>query len=165
MRLAPDRIGEDDDEAARKQSTVPFAITGPAAFIPRHSPERVRPRKQRNLNRTQNFCKGEDISDNGAKNYEIHITGTLVGLEKNSLQNVLESDDVLDMTAPAWSGKVRVKEGEYEGPTGWDPTTGQYYYEYTLDVVSTGAGYNDGSSGNGIINDPREEDVTLGDGL
>lgn len=162
---APGFSGSDDDGESRKREAAPFAITGGRAFLPQYFPETIRVRKQRNLDRSQNFCKGEDVTDNGSKNREIHITGKLVGLEKNSFDNLVDYDEPVDMTSATWSGEVRVKEGEYEGPTGWDPQSGFYYYDYTLDLVSTGAGLRDSAEANGIISDGTGVDESDTTGL
>jgi hypothetical protein len=162
---APGFGGGDGSEEARKREAAPFAITGGRAFLPQYFPETIRVRRQRNLDRSQNFCKGEDVTDNGAKNREIHITGKLVGLEKNSFDRLVDYDGPVDMTSATWSGEVRVKEGEYEGPTGWDPQSGFYYYDYTLDLVSTGAGLRDRAEGNGIISDGSDVDESDTTGL
>lgn len=137
--------------AREKVEAAPFAITGEYRFSPKHSPERIQVSRERNLDRTQNFCKGEDVSDNGTENREIHISGRMLGPEKDRFDQLLNADVTIDMTSATWSGEVRVASGEYEGPTGWHPPTGYYYYDYRLDLVSTGAESGDASSGNGIV--------------
>lgn len=136
-----------------KADAAPFAITGYRRFTPDIFPSRIRPRKVRNLDRTKNFCRGQDVSDNGSENFEVHVTGTMLGPEKEQFLTLLEADQPVDMTSPTWSGEVRVSEGEYEGPTGWHPPTGYFYYEYTLDLVATGAEQRDEVAGNGIISE------------
>lgn len=123
-------------------------------FGPKYFPDRIQVKRERNLNRKQNFCKGEDVTDNGAKNRDIHIKGRLVGDELEEFDELLEHDDELEMTSATWSGEVRLAQGEYEGPTGMDGESGDLIWEYRLDLVSTGAEYRDSSSGNGIISRP-----------
>lgn len=134
-----------------KVDEVPFALIGEVEFVPEHSPEVIRVRKVRNLDRSENFCKGQDISDDGSENREIHITGTIIGDERDVLDRVPESDEPFDLASSTWSGEVRVSECEYEGPTGWHPESGRYYYEYTLDLIETGVQQETGS---GIVEGP-----------
>lgn len=148
--------GAGGGERSGEKDSAPLAIIGNeygATFLPKFSPETVRARRQRNLDRTENFCKGEDVTDNGSKNYDIHITGRLVGPERESLMDVADTDGALDMSSATWSGEVRVKEVEFEGPIGWNPESGYYHFRYIMDLVSTGAGFRSSSSGNGIISD------------
>lgn len=141
-----------DPGPREKVEKVPFAVLGTGvAFTPKIHPETVRVRKVRNLNRTKNHCKGEDVSDDGAENREIHTTGRIIGHEKYQLDALADTDLALDLTCATWSGEVRVSEVEYEGPTGWDPSSGYYYYDYTLDLVATGPP--DAPDGNGIVSD------------
>lgn len=139
-----------------KADAAPFAITGAHRFTPSIFPTNIRPSKERNLDRTENFCRGEDVSDNGSKNRNIHVNGTMLGPEKDQFDNLLDVEVPVEMTSPTWSGEVRVSEGEFEGPTGWDPSTGYFYYEYTLDLVATGADEMDESSGNGVVSEGTE---------
>lgn len=143
-----------------KADAAPFAITGSYRFTPDIFPSNIRPSKSRNLDRTQNFCQGEDVSDNGSENRNIHVNGTMIGPEKDQFDALLDAEVPVEMTSPTWSGEVRVSEGEFEGPTGWDPSTGYFYYEYTLDLVATGADEMDESSGNGVVSSGNDFDTT-----
>lgn len=142
-----------------KPDSAPFAMIGTdgSVFLPTFYPETVRVRRQRNLDRTQNFCSGEDVTDNGSKNPDIHVSGRMVGNEKHDFEDILDSDGVFDMTSPAKSAEVRIAEGEFEGPVGWDPNSGAYHFQYTIDLVTTGAGLRDASEGNGVISDGDDE--------
>lgn len=151
-----DSTGAVEGERSGEQDGAPLAVINTdeaVSFAPKFSPETVRARRKRTLNRTQNFCKGEDVTDNGSKNYEIHVTGRLVGPEKENLYEVADTGNALDFTSATWSGEVRCKEVEVEGPVGWNPQSGYYHFTYVADFVSTGAGFRDPSEGNGIISD------------
>ena len=115
-----------------------FLILGPVTFGPYYSPGRISVTKSRNLNRQKNFCGGEDVTDLGSKNREIHVAGFLLETELDAFGSLLDNDEELDLTTPGWSGEVMVKEGEYEGPVAMDNRTREQLYKYSLDVVSTG---------------------------
>jgi hypothetical protein len=154
----PDELEDGDAREPSEPRAAPFAMIGESvSFLPTFYPETIRVRRQRNLDRTQNFCSGEDVTDNGSKNPEIHLTGRMVGSEKDDFEDVLDVDGTFEMTSPAKSAEVRVIEGEFEGPVGWDPNASAYHFQYTIDVVTTGAGLRDAASGNGIISDGEDE--------
>lgn len=139
---------------AEKLDAVPFAILGePVDFIPHVPPSNFRVRKKRNLDRTENFCKGENVSDDGSENREIHITGKLLGEEKNNLDKLADSDQPVEVTSPTWTGEARLSECEYEGPTGWDSSSGHYYFDYTLDLVALGPAIEQTS---GVVTEPDQ---------
>lgn len=136
----PDDIGANiSTDESREMNKAPFVLTGDIYFAPEHYPETIRVRKQRELDRSKGFCGGESVTDTGSKNREIHITGLLLGEEQKYYFNeILDHGGPFDMSSTTWTGEVRVAEGEYEGPTMWYPPSGEYYYKYTLDLVSTG---------------------------
>jgi hypothetical protein len=115
-------------------------------FVPSFYPETIRVRRQRELDRQRGYCGGEDVSDTGAKNSDVHIQGKMLGdVEKSQLYSIAGLGDPLEMVATAWSGEVYIKEVEVEGPTGWHPPRSEFIYDYTLDLVSSGQddpGYN-----------------------
>lgn len=151
---APFQSSSGSGGGTSKPDSAPFALIGTVvSFLPTFYPETVRVTRQRNLDRTQNFCSGEDVTDNGSKNPDIHVTGRMVGDEKEAFEDAIDVDGVFDMTSPAKSAEVRVAEGEFEGPVGWDPNSGAYHFQYTIDLVSTGAGLRDATEGNGIISE------------
>lgn len=115
-----------------------FQITGYVDFAPFYVPRRFSWSKERNLDREDNFCGNEDVSDLGGKNREVHISGVIREAEIAAFGNLLDIDEPVDLISPGWSGEVRVLDGEYEGPQGSDPVTTQKTYQYTLNVVSTG---------------------------
>lgn len=139
--------------------SMPFILIGEVTFGPRFFPERIQVTKERELDRTSNFCKGEDVADKGAKNREIHVNGKLIGQERRALDRVADSNEPFTMSSTTWSGEVRVSTVEYEGPQGYHPPSESLIWEYTIDLVSTGRDEADSStSGNGIISDGSSGD-------
>lgn len=137
-----------------------FLLSGAVTFGPYYAPERLSVTKKRNLNRQENFCGGEDITDLGAKNRSAHVAGLILETELSAFNGVLDNDQAINMTTHGWSGQVMVKEGEYEGPVGRDAETGEYLYKYSLDVVSTGLDESDPE--NPIEQSVEEETSTIG---
>jgi len=131
-----------------------FLIDGGVTFGPAYIPTRFSIKKDRNLNREDNFCGNEDISDLGSKNREIHISGPLREDEIGAFGDLLDHNDPLGIVTPGWGGEIRIKGGEYEGPRSIDPRSGQALYKFTLDVVSTGRDEAQGHGHeNGIVDD------------
>lgn len=128
----------DRDGTPRELDAQPFALVGNVTFAPKFFPDRIQVTKERNISREENFCKGEDVVDQGPKNREIHITGRVVGVELDAFDAVLDDGGTFTMTSTTWSGQIVVEQGEYEGPVGWEPTTGDLHWEYRLDLISTG---------------------------
>ncbi|QRV15020.1 hypothetical protein JMJ58_19250 [Haloterrigena salifodinae] len=116
-----------------------FYITSSAlTFAPTYVPTRISVSKERNLNREDNFCGTEDVSDLGSKNRVVHISGVVRETELQSFGNLLNANYPLRLIAPGWSGEIRVKDGEYEGPRAFDPRNREPLYKYSLNVLSTG---------------------------
>jgi hypothetical protein len=107
-------------------------------FIPEWVPTRFVWNKERTLDREQNFCGHEDVSDLGAKNREVRITGPMKESLIDKFNAVLELNEPFVLVSPAWNGEVRVKDGEIEGPTLSDPHSGEDIYKFILNLVSTG---------------------------
>lgn len=136
------------DYAERKKDQPAFTVIDATAdpdnpatsvFIPSFFPENARLRRQRELDRQRGFCGGENVSDTGAKNAEIHVQGKLLGeVEKEQLQRVTGLGTKVEIVSTTWSGEAYVKEMEIEGPVGWHPPRSEFMFEYTLDFVSTG---------------------------
>ncbi|TQQ81847.1 hypothetical protein [Halonotius roseus] len=108
------------------------------SFAPWYSPKRINVTKDRDLNRQDNFCGGEDVTDLGEKNSDIHVSGRLLKSELSSFKNSLGSSETFDLTTEGFNGEVRVGGGEYEGPIGKDAETREFFFSYSLDLVSTG---------------------------
>lgn len=115
-----------------------FEISGQVTFAPTYVPNRFRVKKSRNLDRQENFCGREDVSDLGAKNRELHISGYMREPEIDAFDDVVDASEPFNLVTPGWVGEIRIGDGEYEGPNKIDPRTGDSLYKYTLDVVSTG---------------------------
>ena len=116
-----------------------FGVSGNGAnFGPFFMPDRISVTKERNLVRHANFCGNEDVFEVHGHNREIHVSGKLRENELPAFERLLDHNQPADLASPSWEGEVRVVKGEYEGPIGWEPQTGQYLYQYSLDLVSTG---------------------------
>lgn len=116
-----------------------FLLLGnPVEFRPYYSPKRVNVTQKRELNRTERFCGGEDVTDLGYSNSDIHISGKALKSELSNLKDSINIEQAFELTSEAFVGEVRVAGGEYEGPTGRDVETGEFMFEYSLDLVSTG---------------------------
>jgi len=127
------------DEQSRENPTAPFVLDGEVTFAPFFFPKRTQITKQREKNKTSGFCGGQNVSDKGAKNRQIHVQGKASGeYERIALDDLADYGGSLDLLTAAWSGEVQVEEVEYEGPTGWHPPTGSLYWDYRIDLVSTG---------------------------
>ena len=132
-------------------------------FAPNYVPTRFSVKKDRNLNREDNFCGMEDVDDLGSKNRELHISGVLKADEVRAFGDLLDYGEPVDLTTPGWAGEVNVVGGEYEGPRALDPVDGQHLYQYSLDVVSTGRDEEDGHDGNdGVITDGTDTSTNAG---
>lgn len=119
--------------------SVPFILDdGTTIFAPDVFPNTLRATKERNINRSSNFCGGEDVSDQGMKNKDIHVSGYVKQDKTASVWNVVNEGALVELTSPIWSGEVRVKETELSGPSGYDPDSQKFYFEYVFDLVSTG---------------------------
>jgi hypothetical protein len=131
-----------------------FLLIGALSFGPFYAPNRLSVSKERELNRQETFCGGEDVTDMGSKNREIHVAGALLEYELAAFEALLDSADALDLTTQGWSGEVRVDGGEYEGPVGRDGRTQEYLFKYSLDLVSTGRDEDSGTSTSFEVTDP-----------
>lgn len=168
MRVTGIRLGgtvEDDDSETGDPGTnsnphelpsAPLVLTGDVFFAPRFYPERVNVSKERNLEQSEGVCKGQDVTDNGSQNRVIHVTGRLRGeSELDAMDELLDAGTPFTMTSTTWSGEVYVRDGEYEGPIGWFPPSGELDWEYRLNLVSAGTDVGE-DSGNGIIESGAE---------
>lgn len=131
-----------------------FELAGDVNFAPFYVPNRFRIKKSRNLDRQENFCGREDVTDLGAKNREVHISGYMREPEIAAFTDIIDASVSLNLVTPGWVGEIRVSDGEYEGPNLIDPHTGDDLYKYTLDLVSTGKDENQSTPG-----EESEEDL------
>jgi hypothetical protein len=158
------RILDGNDES-RSSTNSPgqsaFLLTGDVTFGPFYSPKRISVKKDRELNRQENFCGGEDVTDLGSKNREMHISGRFLESELAAFEALLDNTEPLDLTTPGWTGQIMVSGGEYEGPLGRDGRTRQFFFGYSIDVVSTGRDEEDGDAhySNGTL-DPYDTNFT-----
>lgn len=122
----------------RSSSQSSFLLSGAATLAPHYVPERMTMNKERELDKSDNFCGGQDVTDTGSKNRVIHISGKLRSNEVGAFNSALNKNDPFDIVTPAWSGQVRLEAGEIEGPIGIDPINNMTLFKYSLDAVSTG---------------------------
>lgn len=116
-----------------------FGISGNGAnFGPFFMPDRIAVSKERNLVRHANFCGLEDVFEIHGHNREVHVSGKLRESELPAFERVLDHRQPADLITPSWSGEIRVIKGDHEGPIGYDPQVGEFIWEYSLDLVSTG---------------------------
>ena len=155
--------GGDSSSPAGSGTQDMFAIYGNADFAPYYVPRRFSFSKERNLDRTENFCGNEDVSDLGAKNREMHVSGLIRETELPAFNNLLDTSDPVEMVSPGWSGEVRVMDGEFEGPRSTDPATKQYLYQYSINLVSTGR--DEMGSNHGEESDPLSGPDSDNDGI
>jgi hypothetical protein len=128
-----------------------FVLSGSPSFQPFFVPRRNPVSKERNINRKENYCGGEDVTDYGSKNREIHLVGFLLEDEIQTFNDVLDSGRPFDLVLPAWSGEVLVIAGEIDGPVALEGQFRQWMYEYSLDLVSTGRDESTSTAADGII--------------
>lgn len=135
-----------------KHST--FLLSGPSIyFAPFFSPNRIQNTKERNLDRKENFCGREDVTDLGSKNRDIHVSGLIKESEIFAFDTIVESNDALTLVLDGWSGEVRVAGGEWEGPAALDPQSRERLFKYSFDFVSTGLDENGDGYEDGIISE------------
>lgn len=108
------------------------------SFAPFFYPDRVVVGKEHNLARDGSPCGGEDVDNIGSKNKEIHVTGIIRQHEKHALEAIIDYSEPLELISMSWSGEVVVEDGEFEGPIGVDAHTGEFHWQYTINLVSTG---------------------------
>lgn len=145
-------------------SDIPFVLSGNATFAPRYLPDTFRRTKSRNLDRKENFCGGENVSDRGSENWEFHVSGPVLTIGVQFFDRIVEGGGDLLLTSLSWSGEVKVEEAELEGPMSWDPAAQQFLWRYTLDLVSTGKDESGNENQTGIIDEGTERSGTGGGG-
>lgn len=129
-----------------------FALYGPVGLAPFYVPARISVGKEREVDREESFCHGEDVTDMGAKNRDIHVSGLLLQSELQTFNDLLDSGEKHELITPAWSGEVLVADGDLDGPKGTDSRTREWLFQFALNLVSTGLDET-GPSDNGILND------------
>lgn len=160
--MARPQLGDSTGERG-KPDKQPFALQGAAGFRPALFPEVVRVRKKRQIQQNDNYCEGEDVTDQGGKNRQVHINGVVGRRGKDELHDLMDSGESHTMVSATWSGEVMLKEAEIEGPVGWYPPGNTQLWEYTLDLVSTGTDENEGVARNGIISSGDLPELTVFD--
>jgi len=138
-RRPPSGITKGDvAKASTASGQATFLLSGSLSFGPHYVPTRISVTKERELDRQGNFCGGEDVTDLGSKNRDIHVSGIVLEVELETFETLLDNEGTFDLITSGWSGEVRVAGGEYEGPVGFDGSTRQHLFKYSIDLVSTG---------------------------
>lgn len=138
-----------------------FELSGNGvSFAPFFYPNRVVVSKEQKLSRDGSPCGGEDVENIGSKNREIHVVGIIRDQERHAIEAVLDQKEPMDLFTEGWEGEVRVEDGEYEGPVGYDPHTNEWHWQYRLNLVSTGEDEEGGVTGSGIIRKADSELIT-----
>jgi len=130
--------GSTDEGSRGKPRQQPFAVQGDAPFRPEFYPTRIQVTKERNLDRSDNYCQGEDVSYDGSKNRDIHVTGPMLKAGLDEAHDLADSDAIHTLVTATWSGDVRVASVEIEGPDGWYPPANSMIWEYRMDFVADG---------------------------
>jgi len=145
----------DADGGGSSFEQMPFLVNGETSFGPFYPPDRIQIEKERDLKRESSMCGGEDVTDNGSKNREIHVSGVIRKSEVSAFNNLIDEDEALDLITVGFQGEVHVRKGDFEGPTTWDPEHKEWMYKYTVDFVSTGR--DDEDKAQTIVSGPDNE--------
>lgn len=112
------------------------------AFTPEFYPEDFTFVKKRELKRYGGNCDGESVSIKAVKNREFHARGLMTTEDLAIFNHLVDHSDEVDIISPKIPGggmECFVKKGEVGNQKGVDPLTTQRIFEYSLDLVSTGA--------------------------
>lgn len=133
-----------DSTSANPNEQLGFEISPSEAnwsFVPEFYPDDFTQMKKRELNRyPSGSCNGESVSLKAVKNREYNATGVILQGEVNVFQALLDYNGTVDLLSPLCpkgGAECHIKQGELGKQKGWDPHTRQWYFEYSIDLVST----------------------------
>lgn len=117
-------------------------VGGTWAFTPEFYPTTFRQAKSNSLEREGAGETGENVVLETVKNREFHAEGRVLESELSIINRLVGYDEPVEIISPIvpYGGmECMVKEGEVrDEEVGWDPVTSQRYFQYTIDLVSTG---------------------------
>jgi hypothetical protein len=140
--------GEDSSPtlaASRSVFETPDSVArrgGGAVFEPVYYPSSFTIVTDKELIRNGAKCEGERISIDKLKNSEIHVTGKVHASDLPDLDDLAHTTRPVTLVTPIvppGGMEVIVKKAERGNYSGWDPYVRERMFEYTLDMVSTGA--------------------------
>jgi hypothetical protein len=123
-------------------------------FVPDYYPDTMRQNKDKELNRDGRQCSGEKITVDKIKNREFHVQGIMLEYEVGNFNELCDYAGDVELVCPMvprGAMKCIIKSSEVGENQGYDPHAGQWMFEYTLDLVSTGEDEYDESGRNAIV--------------
>lgn len=121
-------------------------------FVPEFYPEEFTDMKKRDLDRHGSGCETQSVSVKETKNKEVVISGKVLRGELPVLRALQDVDKPVDVISPLFEDgglECYVKRAERGNQQGWDPFRKQRYFQYNIDLVSTGK--DEGSGGRNEI--------------
>jgi hypothetical protein len=130
------------------EEEIPFAIydsenRSTFSFQPLYYPETLRVVTDKELNRTDGGCSGENVSIKKLKNSDVHVKGKIHESDLPDLHELRLRSEPVEIVTPAIQGgglECIIKKAEQGDVLSWDayPDAQEWMFEYTLDLVSTG---------------------------
>lgn len=146
-------------------ATIDFKV---GLFRPVYYPDRVSVSKARNLNTEDSMCEGQYVTDSGGENRKIHVKGVVLQKNIPSFDALVDLGEPVDLLCEQGEWEVYVEDSKLEGPRAWDGAEKSWWFDYTLDLVSSGRDENL-REGFGVIEpantEPRGSTGTPGEGL
>jgi hypothetical protein len=128
-------LGDPEDELTAVASSD-------ASFRPIYYPSNFSIVTDKELIRNGAKCEGERISIDKLKNSEIHVNGLVHQQDLDSLDKLAHTTKPVTLISPivpSGGMEVIVKKAERGDYKSWDAYVRQRMFEYTIDMVSTGA--------------------------
>lgn len=116
-------------------NTIDFKV---GVFRPVYYPDRVSVSKKRNLNTEDAVCDGQYVTDNGGENRKIHVKGVVLQDNLSQFEALVDSGIPHDLLCEQGEWEVYVEDSKVEGPRAWDGAEHSWWFDYTLDLVSSG---------------------------
>lgn len=110
-------------------------------FAPEYYPDRFNKNMEKKLNRNGQQCRGEDITVEKFKNPDLHATGVCFAHQISTLESLHEHEGKVDLYTPISPNgglEAYVKKIDAGELNGWNPHEGEWMFDYTMDLVSTG---------------------------
>jgi hypothetical protein len=130
------------DPTPDSKKGIPFSVEADEfAFTPFYYPERFNQTRDNELKREGAQCAGEEVYVKKKKNTEYHATGIVLADNIDSLKNIIDTTESVDLITPIGTNggvEVSLKKGKIGEIVGWDKFEEQWQFSYTLDFVATG---------------------------